>query len=56
MQYAPRVLHFSAFHFNKNMAGIAGNAIYGGLTSACMPSDNCLFFDLPHIYEYNGLN
>ena len=50
--------------FNQNKAGIAGNAIYGGLTSACIPTnrdrlDICLYCKLPiasDIYQYNGVN
>ena len=48
--------------FNGNRAGIAGNAIYGGTTSACIPSkrDNfcslCPFPDVSDIFQYNGVN
>ena len=50
--------------FNQNKAGIAGNAIYGGLTSACTPTnreelDICFYCQLPvasDLYQYNGVN
>ena len=50
--------------FNQNKAGIAGNAIYGGLTSACTPTnrdgfDTCFYCPDPvasDIYQYNGVN
>ena len=44
--------------FNQNKAGIAGNAIYGGYTFACSPSQRCnLCYDYygPEIYVYNGV-
>ena len=49
-------------NFNGNRAGIAGNALYGGHTSACMPSSvtnycsNCSLPDPMDIFHYNGLN
>ena len=45
--------------FNQNKADIAGNAIYGGLTSACIPSNaydfclNCWHSVARTVYEYN---
>ena len=48
--------------FSENKAGIAGNAIYGGYTSACMPSDYCytncnpLSLDASVLYQYEGTN
>ena len=50
--------------FNQNKAGRAGNAIYGGLTSACTPTnreelDICFYCQLPvasDLYQYNGVN
>ena len=46
--------------FNQNRAGIAGNAVYGGRTSACIPSDastyctNCSMPQFSEIFQYNG--
>ena len=48
--------------FSQNRAGIAGNAIYGGYTSACMPSNredfcsNCPVPDVSDVFQYNGMN
>ena len=48
--------------FTENRAGIAGNAIYGGKTSACVPSGNddfcstCPFPDVSDLFQYNGVN
>ena len=45
--------------FNQNRAGLAGNAIYGDLTSACMPRDSCDMCPLPDatdLFTYNGVN
>ena len=48
--------------FTENRAGIAGNAIYGGKTSACVPSNNgdfcstCPFPDISDLFQYNGVN
>ena len=42
--------------FNQNKAGIAGNAIYGGYTFACSPSQSCRHcYYGPDIYVYNGV-
>ena len=43
--------------FTQNKAGIAGNAIYGGLTSNCIiNSCNCFIPDVSDIFQYNGVN
>ena len=48
--------------FNHNRAGIAGNAIYGGRTSGCMPSNteyycsSCPFPTTSEFFHYNGVN
>ena len=49
--------------FNQNKAGIAGNAIYGGYTSACMPTQSknicynkCPFPQASHLFKYIGVN
>ena len=48
--------------FNQNRAGIAGNAVYGDHTSACMPTSisnycsNCSLPDPSKMFQYNGLN
>ena len=43
--------------FNQNKAGIAGNAIYGGYTSVCFPSQRCRHcYYGTDIYVYNGVN
>ena len=48
--------------FEQNSAHIAGNAIYGGRTSACIPSDrqdfcsNCPVPDISDIFKYSGVN
>ena len=45
--------------FSKNKAGVAGNAIYGGYTSACVPSDVCFNCPLPNpleMFTLNGVN
>ena len=50
-----------ALSFNQNLAGIAGNAIYGGHTSACIPSSSdtycrdCPFPNTSQIFQYNGI-
>ena len=47
--------------FNQNSAAIAGNAVYGDRTSACIPSSedmyctNCSSVDLSENFEYNGI-
>ena len=47
--------------FNLNRAGIAGNAVYGGRTSACIPSDdstyctNCSMPQFSEIFQYSGI-
>ena len=44
--------------FNQNRAGIAGNAVYGGRTSACIPSDAstyCTNCSTPQIFQYSGI-
>ena len=52
---------FFTLTFNQNRAGIAGNAVYGGQTSACIPSNNrayCTNCSPPHfseIFQYNGI-
>ena len=54
--------HCTYFHmlFNQNTAGIAGNAIYGDRTSACIPAKvNAYCIDCPRLYfstimEYVG--
>lgn len=53
--------HFN-ITFSENEAGVAGNAIYGGRTGACMPSDDdtfcsdCSFPETNHLYTYHGMN
>ena len=43
--------------FNQNKAGIAGNAIYGGYTSACSPCQRCSDrYYGKEIYIYDGFN
>ena len=46
--------------FNQNKAGVAGNAIYGDRTLACLPKDDfcshCPFPYTSDIYQYNGVN
>ena len=45
--------------FSQNKANIAGNAIYGGQTSACVPSDTCFKCPVPdfsEIFQYHGVN
>ena len=47
--------------FNQNKAGIAGSAIYGGQTSACLPTgyacySKCPFPTITDMYQYNGVN
>ena len=45
--------------FNQNKAGVAGNAIYGDKTSACLlksRDDFCSHCPFPEIYQYNGVN
>ena len=46
--------------FNQNKADIAGNAIYGGRTSACILSErncyNCPFPDATDLFQYSGVN
>ena len=45
--------------FSQNKADIAGNAIYGGQTAACVPSDtcfNCPVPDVSEIFQYHGVN
>ena len=48
--------------FESNRAGVAGNAIFGDRTSACIPSDrddfcsNCPVPDISDIFQYSGVN
>ena len=50
--------------FNQNKAGLAGNAIYGGLTSACSQCgkniedicDDCSIPEGSDLFHYNGMN
>ena len=42
--------------FNQNRAGTAGNAIYGGRTSACLPCEDCEYGPVTNIFQYNGVN
>ena len=47
--------------FNQNKAGIAGNAIYGGWTMACIPSSDIRYCENRvvspiNLYKYNGVN
>ena len=57
---SPNECDLFELHFNQNTAGIAGGAMYGGRTSACIPSTsntfctNCLFPDASDIFQYNG--
>ena len=56
---ATKVCKFSSFTFNQNRANIAGNAIYGGHTSACQPctfqrDDNCSNLPVPNATELFG--
>ena len=54
---------FSSLTFNQNKAGTAGNAIYGGRTSACLPCgedveymcNDCSIPDGSDLYHYNGV-
>ena len=49
-------------NFYHNWAGTAGNAIYGGHTSACMPLVNedictlCQYPELSDLFHYSGVN
>ena len=54
----PETVDSFSITFNQNKAGIAGNAIYGGLTWACAPSENfCNGSVSPYnLYIYNGVN
>ena len=46
-----------SLNFTQNKAGIAGNAIYGGLTSNCRVSDcRCSIPDVSKLFQYNGVN
>ena len=57
---SPNECDLFALHFNQNTAGIAGGAMYGGRTSACIPSTsntfctNCLFPDASDMFQYHG--
>ena len=67
IQHVPYSCQFFSFIFNQNKAGTAGNAIYGGRTSACTSNrgdyrcgkeeDNkCSITDRSDIFHYNGVN
>ena len=57
---------FFSLTFNQNKAGTAGNAIYGGRTSACFPgrkinledlsNNKCPIADGSDLFHYNGVN
>ena len=57
---SPNECDLFVLHFNQNTAGIAGSAMYGGRTSACIPSTsntfctNCLFPDASDMFQYHG--
>ena len=59
---SPTTCRLFSLSFNQNRAGIAGNAIYGGRTSACIPSyresfcSNCSLPDASDIFQYHGVN
>ena len=52
----PESCQFLSFTFNQNKAGTAGNAIYGGRTSACTPTPSHLISERSHIFHYKGVN
>ena len=57
----PGMFDLFSIIFNQNKAGIAGNAIYGGLTMACIPSADIRFcinraVSPINLYKYNGVN
>ena len=57
----PKMFDWFSITFNQNKAGVAGNAIYGGLTMACIPSADTGFCGnrsvTPiNLYKYNGVN
>ena len=52
----PGTLDLFSINFNQNKAGVAGNAIYGGWTLACCPSENFCDFPFSNLYNYNGVN
>ena len=62
----PESCQFFFFIFNKNKAGTAGTAIYGGRTSACTSThslcgrdiacDVCSISDGSDLFQYNGVN
>ena len=68
IQLAPHILpencQFFSLTFNQNKAGTAGNAIYGGHTSACLQCGKdiedichrCLPPDGSDLFHYNGVN
>ena len=57
---SPDNCDFFSLEFNQNTAKIAGNAVYGDRTAACIPSNsslyctNCSAPDFSAIYHYNG--
>ena len=58
---SPDDCEFFTLTFNQNTAGIAGNAVYGGRTAACIPSNNSMYCtdcsspDFSEIFKYNGV-
>ena len=58
---SPDNCDFFSLQFNQNTAKIAGNAVYGDRTAACIPSNsslyctNCSTPDFSAIYHYNGV-
>ena len=64
IQLVPDSCQFFSLTFNQNKAGRAGNAIYGGRTSACVQCgkdfedicNHCLILDGSDLFHYNGVN
>ena len=52
----PESCQFLSFTFNQNKAGTAGNAIYGGRTSACTPTHSHSISERSHLFHYSGVN
>ena len=53
----PPICPLFSVTFTQNKAGIAGNAIYGGLTTNCIiNSCYCFIPDVSDIFQYNGVN
>ena len=52
----PESCQFLSLTFNQNKAGTAGNAIYGGHTSACTPTRSYSISERSDLFHYNGVN